>query len=248
MKPTRRKPIILPGPQAPVAPPRPDIHPREPWLPGLQTRSSFDGCRPHLASMRKLLHDAIYHLPPWQRGQVWTPAQQVAFCETIWNGLPFAPILLWERRVGKDHAVIILDGQQRLSALGANVLRHDGTPNEPTAAHLDLETGRWQIGPADGHPPITMKAAADMWWTWKLRPSMTEDGHYRLAMLVGAASTRLQHSDTSVYVIGASTPVEDAVRIFRAWNVPGTLFPPEEVERLIAEADLGWAPAIEAVP
>lgn len=244
-----RKPVVLPGPhQAPPAPPRPDVHPRELWAPGLQARSSLDGCRPHLASMRKLLNETTYHLPPWQRGQVWAPAQQVAFCETVWNGLPYSPILLWELRVEKDTAVVILDGQQRLCALGAHVLRHDGTPNEPTAAHLDLETGRWQVGPADGHLPITMKQAADVWWTWQLRPSMTEDEHYRLAMLVSAAAERLQHSDTSVYVIGASTPVEDVVRIFRAWNVPGVPIPPDEVERLIRAANLGWTPAMEAAP
>lgn len=244
----RRKPTASPAPPTPPAPPRPDVHPREPWAPGLQARSSFDGCRPHLASMRKLLHDTTYHLPPWQRGQVWTPAQQVAFCETVWNGLPFSPILLWERRVGKDTAAVVLDGQQRLSALGARVLRHDGSPNAPTAAHLDLETGRWQVGPAEGHPPITMRAASDVWWAFEPRPSVMDDEHYRLAMLVATAAERLQRSDTSVYIIGPSTPVEDVVRICRAWNVPGTPFTPEEVERLIAEANLGWTPAVEATP
>lgn len=73
---------------------------------------------------------------------------------------------------------------------------------------------------------------------------MAEDDHYRLAMLVASAAERLQRSDTSVCVIGPATPVEDVVRIFRAWNVPGTLFAPGDIERLIRAANLGWTPAV----
>lgn len=193
-------------------------------------------------NVRQLLEDMTYHLPPWQRGQVWTPAQQVALCETIWAGLPVQPMLLWERRRADTSChVVVIDGQQRLTAMGARMLRWDGSVNSSTAAHLDLETGRWQAGPAEGHPPITMREAATTSWLWGLRSTMDDDAWWRLASLSGSAADRLRGS-MFVYYIGPSTPIEDAIRIFRAWNVPGTPFDPDEVERLIRGADLTWDP------
>ena len=234
---------------APVAthapPPRPDVHPREPWEPGLQSRSSWDACRPHLMSISQLTRET-YYLPPWQRGQVWTPDRQVAFCRTLWDGLPFAPILLWERRVGpniNDRVSVVLDGQQRLTAVGARIVRHDGTLNTPTAAHLDLETGRWQVGPADGHPPITMARMANSQWLWRDgRRQVEGDDWWRTVSLIADADNRIRLSSTSVYVIGASMTVDDAIRVFDTWNTPGVNIPREELAELIREADRSWAP------
>lgn len=232
----------------PEPPPRPDVHPREPWPGVARDLSSWDRCRPHLMTIREILCDMVYHLPPWQRGQVWTPDQGVAFCETVWNGLPYMPMLLWERRTGpegKGRSVVVLDGQQRLSAMGATILRADGTPNGPTAAHLDLETGRWQVGPADGHPPITMRRAVDSLWSFRYWRENDEEDRWRTVMLCAQAETRIRRAESSVYVIGSGVRVEEAVRIFQAWNMPGVPIPPDEVERLIRDIDTEWeAPAL----
>lgn len=241
---------VAPAPKVQPAP-RPEIHPREPWSGGARDLSSWDRCRPHLMTIRQLLCDSVYYLPPWQRGQVWTPDQQVAFCRTVWDGLPYAPLLLWERRMGPDQkgrAMVVLDGQQRLSAMGAAVLRADGTPNEPTAAHLDLETGRWQMGPADGHPPITMRRAVDTSWGFHHWQETRDEERWRTVMLCAQAETRLQRAESSVYVIGPSVRVDEAVRIFQAWNRPGVPIPPDEVERLIRDIDAGWTPTATPAP
>ncbi len=229
----------------PEPPPMPDVHPREPWIGGARDLSSWDRCRPNLMTIRQMLCDAVYHLPPWQRGQVWTPDQQVAFCRTVWDGLPYAPMLLWERRTGPDRkgqSIVVLDGQQRLSAMGATILRADGTPNTPTAAHLDLETGNWQVGPADGHPPITMRRAVDALWGMRYWQETRDEDRWRTVMLCAQAETRLRRAESSVYVIGSGVRVSEAVRIFQAWNVPGVPISPDEIERLIRDIDAEWEP------
>jgi hypothetical protein len=194
--------------------------------------------------MSSLLHGPVYYLPPWQRGQEWTPAQQVAVCETVWNGLPLAPILLWERQVGPgvmNRVMVVLDGQQRLCALGADVRRHDGTPCAPTSAHLDLETGRWQAEPAAGYPPITMREVSSVRWLTR-RCQETEAFTSRMVDLCAAAIDRVAEWTGVSYVMGVDVAPDTAVKAFRTWNIPGVPIPPDRVESLIQAADLRWCP------
>jgi hypothetical protein len=229
------------------APPEPDVEPRETWPVPMGKRSMWDRCRPVQPCLRQVVQDHVYHLPPWQRGQVWTPAQQVAFCECLWEGLPFAPLLVWERSHGElkhGRSSVVLDGQQRLCAVGARVLRSDGSPTVPTSAFLDLETGRWGTEPSPDWPPITMRDAATMGSGWldDLYETMDRAERRRLRMLLAHAAQRVQMIEVVTYLMGPSVPAEDAVRVFRSWNRPGTPIPEDEVEALIAQADLGWAP------
>lgn len=223
---------------APAPPPRPQ--PREPWPTARPRLEISAAVNPSPVSMWSLLGEQ-YHLPPWQRGQVWTPEQQVALCEAVWEGLPVAPFLVWERYnpATKTGGAVVLDGQQRLCAFSARVKRHNGTPCDPTAAHLDLETGRWQVGPAKGHPPVTMANLTDMDWMeqqiWNLPDRRTQS-------LVSQAAARIGAWTGVVYRIGERVSPEYATEIFRGWNVPGVPIPADEVEALIQQADLGWTP------
>lgn len=218
-----------------------DIQPREPWPPALGWRSSWDRCRPVQLGLRRVLHDEVYHLPRWQRGQVWVPGQQVAFCEAVWSGLPVAPLLVWTRRVGETDVAVLLDGQQRLCALGAQVLLADGSAVAPTAALLDVETGRWGTTPSPDWPPITMSDAADggRMWLRKHRPQLSNHLAARLQMLLLLAAQRLEGVDIVAYVMGASVAAIEAQAIFRSWNRPGTPLTEEEIDSLIKRADLG---------
>lgn len=245
-KPRKPKQPTIPPVQAP---PDPDVEPREAWPIPMGKRSMWDRCRPVQPCLRQVVQDHVYHLPPWQRGQVWTPEQQVAFCECLWRGLPFAPLLVWERWHGggiANRSNVVLDGQQRLCAVGAHVIRPDGSPTVPTSAFLDLETGRWGTEPAPDWPPITMRDAASggSEWAWDddLWETLGRTGHRRLRMLLAHAAQRVGMLEVVTYLMGASVPPEDAVRVFRSWNRPGTPIPEDEVEALIAQADLGWMP------
>ena len=57
-------------------------------------------------------------------------------------------VLIWERHVDGRRVHVVLDGQQRLTALRSPVVRSDGTENEPTAARFDLASGRFGAGPS----------------------------------------------------------------------------------------------------
>lgn len=122
----RGKPSQVDSPPSRVA--LPEVHPQVAWPP-FDPHESLDGCRPSLETPHSLLFSGIgaprtFHLPRWQRGQVWTPEQQVAFAETVWAGLPFQPVLLWEQDApGGARRLIVLDGQQRLSAMGAHLIQ-----------------------------------------------------------------------------------------------------------------------------
>lgn len=186
-----------------------------------------------------------YYLPPWQRGQIWTPTQQVALCETIWNGLPLAPFLFWARQTGpgiEDRAVVVLDGQQRLCALGADVRRHDGTPCAPTAARLDLETGRWGVNVGSDETPITMRHLASTAWLSERVFNHRFRHDERIMDLVCDAEHRVTGWTGVVYAMGLGFTPELATEVFRSWNIPGEPIPASEIEALIASADLGWSP------
>jgi hypothetical protein len=63
-----------------------------------------------------------YPLPPFQRDLVWTQAQEVAFVESAWLGLPLGTFCVheidWEGNAKpKPFSGWLIDGQQRLTAL-----------------------------------------------------------------------------------------------------------------------------------
>lgn len=224
--------------------------PREAWPPPKANLGGSWGCRPVVMKLGELLrNDQVYHLPPYQREQVWSSEQQVTLCKTLWVGLPVAPLLLWawgnRDAQGRQH-YIVLDGQQRLCALGAQIYRHDGAPCTPTRAVLDLETGRWHIGEPDGVQHVTMAQASDAFETAtpRLRSGVSSASEgWRLIELLGDADNRLsEYAQVVVYAIGSATDKATAATIFRTWNIPGTPISPAEIDALIQKADLSWEP------
>lgn len=59
-----------------------------------------------------------YFLPPWQRGLVWTVAQQVAFIESAWRGIGLGTYTI-NRTRAFQHPLdnLLIDGQQRMFAI-----------------------------------------------------------------------------------------------------------------------------------
>lgn len=197
------------------------------------------------------------HLPPWQRGQVWDGERQRAFCRALWRGLPTAPLLLWEQRVDAEpidpnavpdrygytpsnyhHRIVVLDGQQRLAALGVPMRRWNGVPLDPPESYLDLEDGEWKAEPMPGLPwPLTLTAVSDPGGYWRAGG----DDARRLQELWWQAAQRCR-PDLLCYTIPRGTPVGEVIEIFRAWNAPGVPIPPEQIDALIRGADLSWVP------
>lgn len=58
-----------------------------------------------------------YFLPTWQRGAVWTEAQQVALIESAWRGVPIGTFTY---NLTHDYGPLdnlLIDGQQRMTAI-----------------------------------------------------------------------------------------------------------------------------------
>lgn len=58
-----------------------------------------------------------YCLPTWQRGLVWTRAQQIAFLESAWRGLSLGTYTYNQAGIGSPLDNLLIDGQQRMHAI-----------------------------------------------------------------------------------------------------------------------------------
>lgn len=80
-----------------------------------------------------------FPLPEWQRPLVWLPEQKVRFIQSIWAGVDIGSYMLNESYEYEDDAAgvprfrkfseVLLDGQQRLSAIEAYVLNEFAVPD-----------------------------------------------------------------------------------------------------------------------
>jgi Protein of unknown function DUF262 len=208
---------------APVAAPRPEV-PDPPWA--VSRGAMYDrAAYPYQWTMSQLAR-WTFHLPPCQRPSVWSPEQQVAFCRSVWDGRPVAPLLVWQRGHGKDERAYVIDGQQRLIALGCNVIRHDGTQAGETRAYLDIETGEWSTVPDD----LALTAAR----VSALRSHDWLRDDHRSGLWQAMAYDRLGGVQIVAYVLGYRATAEDVIESFRAINRPGVPMTEAQVEALVA--------------
>lgn len=75
-----------------------------------------------------------YPLPSWQRPLVWTQEQKVRFITSLWEEVDVGSYLLndqfeFENGVYREFSEVLLDGQQRLSALQSYVLSEFPVPD-----------------------------------------------------------------------------------------------------------------------
>lgn len=219
----------------PAAPARPQ---REVAKPSWYSKDDTFGY-PHQYTMRQIVVCDEWVLPPFQRDLVWTPEQQAAFCNTVFQGLPTPLGLVWRRYINEKRVRLVLDGQQRLASVGATVRRHDGTVNQGTKAYFDLTTGlfgtdpgRWALTMSDiaqfNYHAFTdvsdaLEAAGDM--------ESYDIWHGRIYANDVAGGRSL-----TFFEIDECAKPEYVVQAFRAINRPGVPFDQAEVERLVQSA------------
>lgn len=129
--------------QVPPSPPRPTPLPWE-WATSLPERaySRRVEVRLYQSDLGMFVRDTL-RVPSYQRGVVWDAARQVSFCRSA-MACRVAPTVTVLRYRQQSY---VLDGQQRLTALGLRLERIDGTTNQ-TSAGLDVRTGQWvEISP-----------------------------------------------------------------------------------------------------
>lgn len=137
-------------------------------------------------------------------------------------------VLIWLRDWRSDEALVI-DGQQRLTALGLPVRRHDGTYNA-CSSFLDITDGRWCTERA----PLRFTAAElldhNLWF--RVHDEFGRDAAFWLTL----AGNRM---DRDVFALSKieNTPKETVQAWFRTMAIPGVALTPEEAERLCAAAE-----------
>lgn len=84
-----------------------------------------------LEELMPRMYRGEFVLPTYQRGPVWTRAQQIALFDSMMRGLPIGTIVFWESREDEEYrafpgcppvahklnANVVVDGQQRLLAI-----------------------------------------------------------------------------------------------------------------------------------
>jgi hypothetical protein len=195
---------------------------------------------------RDLEVQAPFRLPPYQRPAVWTSEQSAAFLTRLLRGMPGGTVLIWERydAARKDREWWLIDGQQRLTAIGARVLRADGTFNPTPILHLDLDAFAsepsndvpiWHPEPRGRFSP-TVENLMDYRYMWNKRDECgpaDRDWH-----LLIHAQEALQNAEFHVMQAGGwsgdRVTTEDVLRLFVALNTGGTPMSAEDVAALTA--------------
>lgn len=237
----KRKPAR--PPPAP-APPRPPPEPPPAWAADYKReyRSCFDRWRTTTLRMRDF--KAPVYLPPVQRVPKWTPQQQIDYCAAMMRGEPTGQILIVSAGWHTLRRNYVIDGQQRLTALGIDVVRHDGTRNPPTAARFNVHTGEWGGTEEEGSYSLAESAGSDF-DMWRRADDVPVVGRARVRGL--AELNRLTSDiDLPAYTANFYAPDEKAgreiVSAFASINHPGTPITPDDLAALLSFGE-GWIPA-----
>lgn len=198
---------------------------------------------------------APWVLPSWQRPVVWSRDQSLAFHSRIMGqGGTFGPIVLWDRRAGGQRDIVVLDGQQRLSAIGVTLVREvaDGGERVPAVVEVPLwdtiETG-WSWAPGAHRYPLStiLDPSLRDGPLWDAR----RDGQGREWAGAVCAHDAAAHIDVPIMMIEAHWQADDkspdaqkraAMRAFVEMNTGGTPMSRAEIEALIG---LGGEDVIE---
>ncbi len=108
-------------------------------------------------------------MPRFQRTFRWDQRDVDKLFDSIWQGFPVGSLLLWDRPAPEDqvtfgslsvpaakmdHALWIVDGQQRLTTLVATLTRHPD-PESPFELYFDLAEGEFVRRGQRRIPPVT---------------------------------------------------------------------------------------------
>lgn len=239
----RTKPARKPAaPPAPTLPPEPPMPPPA-WLARFtrDTRSSFDRWRPRGMRVRDFARNPLY-LPPFQRAaDAWTPRMQIDYCTALLNGAPTTQLLMVEVGWNETSRHYVIDGQQRLTALGVDIVRADGTRNPPTAARFNVHTGEWGGTEADGSYSLAEASEfeCDMWHRADDHSRERSRGLGRLNLLVSDIEVPAY---TSSFYDPSEAIGRELAAAFASINHPGAPIHPDVLAGLLRFGE-GWVPS-----
>ena len=133
-----------------------------------------------------LVHQKKIWIPHFQRGQRWGPGDVAKLFDSIYKNYPIGTLLLW-KRPGPKEALVVVDGQQRITSLATVLLQVDDAPPVPSVLYFDLvaEHFVWRrSGPRDTHLPLqeAYKLPSVMAWLRKRDlDAVLQDRAFKLA-------------------------------------------------------------------
>jgi hypothetical protein len=153
----------------PLPPPRP---PRKTEPRGLSKFGTFGVRQNQIRAASAVDRDerrrVLWRVPRWQRGQKWSDEQAALYLNRLFQGIPAGTFFFEDRNLGGsilDREVYVVDGQQRLSALGAVLVREeDGSLNEPARIRFDPVAWLWEPGEASLLKPSFAMLADSLGW------------------------------------------------------------------------------------
>lgn len=218
------------SPPAPVpAPPRPPPPPPPAWFTAL---GEVVDVQTHYHGVGQI-GDMVFHLPPMQRPIVWTPAQQLALVDGLWRGLPVAPVIVWEDRQRRRW---LLDGQQRMTAIGADVRTADGVRRPAPPTRWDWQSGAWSL---DAGAPMTLASLGHRSMLDQLRHD-DDEGRVH-AMCYGMERACWCRVSTTVIGGWGGLPADRVIEAFAALATPGVPWNPDEIAAMV-RACADWTP------
>ena len=215
----------------PKRPPRPHSE----WYLQRENRMNWQMHTLHASEVARM----SFTLPAYQRDVVWSRAQQLAFVRSVWDGQPVSPIVVWERTWSEP--VAVLDGQQRLTALGVPMLRADGSVNEVPRFTLDIAAGEWlDTDPGDRVVrvmPVVEIASVSM-FDFVDTFDEIEDGNPYDDLSASRCSaieclSIAQRLKIPMMVLRGSIDPSVIVQAFRTLATPGVPWTLEEIERMV---------------
>jgi len=173
------------------------------------------------------------YLPPYQREYVWSPRQAASFLNAMFEGRPTGTFLMWEMR--HDLPSILLDGQQRLTTLGAKLTRPDGTLNEPhPEVRFCVQRKQWVVSPKGDSFAIL----DTLWCDMDVMRSLVDP--YLRGLLCAVHDRMWEHMSPHITLKRAS--LEQAAQVFRDLNGKGTQIKPRALLLRESADDLeSWA-------
>jgi hypothetical protein len=176
-------------------------------------------------SVRELVELVIrgrMRIPVYQRALVWSAADVLSLFDSIYRGYPIGSLLLHRRPAPatifdlgplKVHAaeqslaLDVVDGQQRLVALAASLMRPDPIPTTPDdnyVVYFDPDAEQFCSPPRSGEIPDTWVPLTQLLDTSKLTEwvSNWKHGHdQRRCRVVFEAGSRLREYKVPMYVV-----------------------------------------------
>lgn len=202
--------------------------------------SSRVNVRWHNGQDARIYHD-IGHVPEFQRGAVWTEDRAVAYVTAWCRGLASSSMLAWITGYNPSRAWI-LDGQQRMIALGFTLRDAAGEVRRGPVGYLDFETGAVVSEPGPMRmtiAEITAKTSmhdligpSNRWW--RVHTDWIRGSDRRLTAMVFDAEEMSYTMPHTVSVLHQDVTPAQAREYFRHWNIPGVPFADGEIDRLLS--------------